>query len=375
MALNLAGSINGNDLFNSVRLNRIIQTLAMQLDLARPLVYLSRLPMVNADPTELVGRFTGRILAADLIMDDQKAVVQEGGKIELSNYDVPNIKIGNHMGQKDMNRLAAFERRGVTTGADEFLDWTTRTAQNLLAGVRMRMNYLAVSMMLDTFSYNRLGVQSTGNWNKPAGLKPAAYSDWAVPSTGTPINDVRTLRQVGLDTYGITYNRLTMSTRALRYALQTDEFKAAATRALGFAADPGAVAGLPDARQREVFGQLAECEIVLDDAVFQEKANAGTFTSTRYLPMYKVIMDRTENDNNGQVWDFANTTVTETQMQTIRDLLPDVPADAPGPIAYYTASSHDANPPGQNAWAVARAFPRQFIPEASAVLTAGTFTS
>jgi hypothetical protein len=375
MALAMAGSIYGNDTFNSARLNRVVQTLAMALDIGRPFTFLKRVPLVNADPTELTGRFTGRVIAADLIMDDQKAVVQEGAKIELSSYDVPNIKLGNHIGQRDMARLDAYERRGLTTGSDEFKSWENKTADILLAGVRMRMNYLACAMMLDTFTYNRLGVNSTGNWGKPAALKPAAYSDWAVPSTGTPINDIRTLRQVGIDTYGVYYNRLTIATRALRYALATDEFKAAAVGSLGFNADPAAIAALPESRQREVFGQLTEVEIVLDDAVYTEKANAGTFTSTRYLPMYKGILDRTENDDNEQVWDFANTRVTESQMKTIRDLLPDVPADAPGPIAYYTASSHDANPPGQNAWAVARAFPRSFVPEASAVLTMGTFTS
>jgi hypothetical protein len=374
MPLSLAGSIPGNELFNSVRLNRIVQTLAMSLDIARPMVYLQRVPLVEADPTELVGRFTGRVIAADLIMDDQEAVVQEGEQISASGYDVPNIKLGYRMGQRDTARLASFRRRNVTAGADEFLDWENRVAATLVAGVRMRMNYLACAMMLDTFSYNRLGVQATGTWGKPSALKPSAYSDWAVAATGTPINDIRTLRRVAIDNYGVYYNRATMSTLALRYALATDEFKAAAVGAIGFAIDPAAVASLPDARQREVFSQLAEVEIVLDDAVYQEKANAGTYTSTRYLPAYKVILDTTDNDKNEEVWDFANTAVTESQMEAIRNLI-DIPADAPGPIAYYTAATHDANPPGTTAWGVARAFPRSFIPERSAVLTAGTFTS
>jgi hypothetical protein len=121
--------------------------------------------------------------------------------------------------------------------------------------------------------------------------------------------------------------------------------------------------------------QFAEVEIVVDDGMQTEKANDGTFAASRYVPAYKVILDRADNDKNEAIWDFANTRVTESQMQAVRDMLPDVPADATGPIAYWTPAAHDANPPGQTAWAVARAFPRQFVPEASAVLTAGTFTS
>jgi hypothetical protein len=339
---------------------------------------LQRVPLVEADPTELVGRFTGRVIAADLIMDDQEAVVQEGARLDRA----VELRRAEHqarpdrIGQRDMARLdvlraAGGDHRGETSS------WTgsgNRVAATLVAGVRMRMNYLACAMMLDTFSYNRLGVNATGTWGKPSALKPSAYSDWAVAATGTPINDIRTLRRVAIDNYGVYYNRATMSTLALRYALATDEFKAAAVGSLGFAIDPAAVAALPDAKQREVFSQLAEVEIVLDDAVYQEKANAGTFTSTRYLPAYKVILDTTDNDKNEEVWDFANTAVTESQMEAIRNLI-DIPADAPGPIAYYTAATHDANPPGTTAWGVARAFPRSFIPERSAVLTAGTFTS
>jgi hypothetical protein len=68
---------------SSSRFKMIIETLASQLEVRAPLLFLQRIPSVNATDDEIVGRFTGRIYAADVIADGQRAVTYEAGKLEL----------------------------------------------------------------------------------------------------------------------------------------------------------------------------------------------------------------------------------------------------------------------------------------------------
>src|SRR5262249_13058234 len=154
------------------RLNRIIGTLAAKLDIERPLTFLGRLPLVSAFDDELTGRFTGRIMAADVIADDQRAVVQESISIDVLTDVIPNVKIGQRRGQRLLTRLKQFEAGQMTTvGENALRDWDNQLAENLLLGVRQRMNALACAMMLDAATYNRWGIQITGaTWGMPANL-------------------------------------------------------------------------------------------------------------------------------------------------------------------------------------------------------------
>jgi hypothetical protein len=89
-----------------------------------------------------------------------------------------------------------------------------------------------------------------------------------------------------------------------------------------------------------------------------------------------VILSDSANDNNAGAVDFANAVVTESIVASLSGnnfAGPGGGLGGPqvGPIGYSTLSSHDANPPGINLWAVARCFPRKFNKAAESVLTIG----
>lgn len=362
-------AITGSRLLTTARINRIIRTLAMNLEIGRPLRFLDRTPITEAEDGELTGRFTGKIIAADIIADDQEAVVQQAGKIEFTSLQVPNLKIGQRLGQNMIDKMQMFDRRGIAEQDDQYLDWQNQLAENLLNGVRARMNALICAMRLDSFSYNRMGIETAGTWGKPADLKVTPSVPWTTAGSATPLADIVALNNHVAFTYGITYDRITLSTAALRYILATDEFKASATVDLGFAASPAAVQGVPERRRREILGNILGMKVELEDGTYNEVATNGTRTAVRYLPANKVELSREADDGDPAVMDFGNTIVTESVVSKMVANAPDLGGEQSGPVAYYTGRA-DLNPPDLVIWSVVRGFPRASIPEATAVITA-----
>jgi hypothetical protein len=364
---------------STARINRIIGTLAAELEIRRPLNFLAMLPIVPAFDDELVGRFTGKIMAADVVADDQKAVVNEHLTLELNTNVIPNVKHGDRLGQKTLNRIKAIEenRMPMVGGTNRLKQWEQELVANLLLGVRWRMNMMAAAMMLDTFSYDRFGVKlSAVTWGMPSDLKVTPSVSWATAATATPISDILAIDQVARLKYGITYDKITMSTVDFRDMVATTEFANKATFYMGggtaFLVTPAAIKTRADPETRELAMRILGKEIVWDDTVFNERAGDGSVTTTRALPLHKVLLSRKEDEGNADTWDFANGVPTES---IVADM---IGGPAPsglggeqfGPIAYYSTSS-DLNAPDVVAWAVARCFPRKHVPEATAVLTVG----
>src|SRR5947209_6431060 len=104
----------------SGRFNMIVQTAASKLDATGwPMLFLDRVPMVDAFDDELVGRFTQKLLAADIVANDAEAVVQEAGRIELLIHEIPNIKRGVRLGQALLNRLDQMRQYGTVLPRDQ----------------------------------------------------------------------------------------------------------------------------------------------------------------------------------------------------------------------------------------------------------------
>jgi hypothetical protein len=101
---------------NNARLTRIVGRLAAELEIERPLNFLRMLPLVPAFNDELIGRFTGRVYAADIVADDQKAVVQEGLSLDVITHALPNVKIGQKLDQKFLDRLGRSRNRATSAG-------------------------------------------------------------------------------------------------------------------------------------------------------------------------------------------------------------------------------------------------------------------
>src|SRR5215218_5007507 len=89
---------------SSLRFNRIIGRLAATLDIQRPLRFLSRVPLVDANNDELVGRFTGKVIAADIVSDDQKALTHTSMSMDIVSTAIPNVKLGELLPQRLLDR-------------------------------------------------------------------------------------------------------------------------------------------------------------------------------------------------------------------------------------------------------------------------------
>lgn len=355
----------------TARINRIIGTLAATLEIQRPLIYLDRLPLVNAFDDDLVGRFTGKIIAADLIADDQEALIQESMTIEVVTHAAPNIKIGQRLGQKLLNRIKTLEEGNMAvSGQNALADWDNNLAENLLLGIRWRMNALACAMMIDSFTYNRFGLQvAGGTWGMPAALKVAVGTVWSNIAS-TPLSDIYGIDQVARLTYGISYDTITMTTPDFRNMVKTTEFANQATLVIGaqFLVTPTALRVKNDPQMLELAKTVIGKTIVLDDFQFNTRNNAGTLTSTRALPTGTVLLSRQQDIGDTQVMDMANGIPTEAIVADMIGGVDGLGGEQFGPVAYFTGRN-DLNPPDMTAWGVAKAFPRKHVPEATAVLT------
>jgi hypothetical protein len=363
---------------NSARLDRIVTTLASQLEMERPLIYVNRLDMVDAEDDEIMGRFVGNVVAADIIADDQQAVVQESGKLELVTTQIPNVKLGQRIGQGKLNLMERLNRFGGLARDDEaYRTWEQRFAENLVTGVRQRLNFLACAMMLDLANYNRFGVVLTNaSWGMPANLKVTPATAWSNVAA-VPIDDILGMNVLASQNYyNVAYDRATMSTQAFQYLVKTTQFanEASLTLNAGFLVSPSAIAGQDVRRNQNLLGRILNMEIEIDDATFAERNNAGALARSRYLPANKVLLSRTQDDNDPAVWDIGNAVVTESVVAGLRGEFGGMLGANPfaggrtGPVGYYTGRE-DLNPPDLVGWAVARAFPRKMIPEVTAVLT------
>jgi hypothetical protein len=294
-------------------------------------------------------------------------------------HAAPNVKLGERLGQKLLTRLKQWEQglyRNVQ-GENALADWENQLADKLVLGVRQRLNAMAAAMMIDSFSYDRFGVKLSGaTWGMPSDLKTTVLIAWTNPTTATPISDILGVDAYTRVKYGIVYDVITMSTADFQLMIATTEFANKATLNVGapaaFLLTPAALKTMSIPDMLNLAGKILNKDIMLDDTTFNERSAAGTLSQSRALPLGKVLLSRKEDEGNGRAYDMANGMVTETMVADMAGASSMVggglPADAFGPIGYFTARP-DLNPPDVVCWAVARAFPRKFVPEATAVLT------
>jgi hypothetical protein len=370
---------------NSVRLQRIIETAAAMLERKRPLTFLDRVTMVNANDDEIFGRFTSRVFAADIIADGQKAVVYDGGKVDLIISQLANVKIGQNFNQAQLNALQRLTELPRAAQEDAWFQWELTFGENLVQGVRERLNEMICAMMIDNYSYDRFGVKLSGaTWGMPSNLKVTVSPAWSLDAGVTsnvanakPLRDMQLLDQIDADNYGWgPFDRVTLSSTAFHRMVETTEFqtKATAFTGLNFALAGAAFMTEDRERMRQLAERIIGKEIVIDNKVVRTQSAAGTQTTTRVLPANKVLLDR--KSNGPREWDWGNGVVTESIVFSLigSAIIGENPrmlnlGGAYGPLGYYTAQSPDGNPPGVNGWAVCRGWPRKFQFECSAVLT------
>lgn len=365
--------LSGNRFLDSAKIQRIVQTLADQLDMNQNLIFLNRTEIVNADDDEIIGKWKGQVYAADIIADDQEAVIYESGVFQFVTTSIPNLKVGTRVGQAMINRLMRLQRNlGQQNDLKFFTDWQNTMAENLVEGIRQRVNSLICAMQMDAFNYNRLGIQLSGvTWGMPSDLKVTVATDWSDTTNSTPITDMQVVSvDTAPDTYGEQYDRVTMSSRAFKYITQNAEFQNRIKGELRYNFGAGQINTRDTGAMKQLLANILGLEIEIYDATYWTRDNNGSKVRQRVLPYNKVIFSNTGDDNNRNAMDFANGIVTES---IVGSFLSEegFAGESFGPISYYTGDE-DLNPPDIRAWAVSRGFPRKMRETCTAVLTVGS---
>jgi hypothetical protein len=176
------------------------------------------------------------------------------------------------------------------------------------------------------------------------------------------------MKETASTTYGEVYDKLTLPRADFINAVKTDEFKALMQGQVGWAAAATAF-NARDPRMEGYFSDMISMKIELEDKTFTEQSSTGTKTATRVLPLGKVLLSVTSDENDTNAYDFGNAVVVESIVAGLIGDPDNVPSgDQFGPFAYYTGNQ-DLNPPNLVAWGVARGFPRKHRPTCTAVLT------
>lgn len=363
------------ELLSTSRIARIIEPLAdrRQNPIPDNLRMLNRTPDVNKTDGEIQVSHAAIVFAADVIADDQQAVVRTSDTFELQPSKIPNLKHGNLISQDMLNLLQRINAGFSAPGENDiFTNYTVRKLNDLIAGIRTRKEALLWQMALDNGVYDRLGIKFNGvSWGMPADLKVTPGILWT-NTTAKPITDILALVRVAGEKYGKVYNRIELSSTDFDNAVKTDEFKAQAQLFSGINFPAGSVPFANIETARTIFGRLLNLTVEINDFQYATQGSDGSITQSRFLPLGKVRLSNTADDNNAAARDFAGAIVTESIIGSLPgvSVLGGAGLGGPrrGPLGYATPRS-DLNPPNVVLWAVERGFPEKLDKTESAVLT------
>lgn len=364
--------------FHVARVNGVMQGLQDTRSIPAQLKFLRRTAVVPALDSEIMARFTGYLQIADLIANDQAAVVYSAGKYTFESSEPPNLKHGAAVNQEMLNQLWNLQNHVDNDATNIFNSYEERTVAGLLTGVEQRMEALIVAMKLDGQSYDRLGIKISGGWGMFPDLKVTVAVGWENAATATPVDNILASKQLAAERYGIEYDRIVLRTDALRRMIQTTEFQNKARLYLApnvsfvnlNVSDIGSMRALAS----NVLGMTIE---TYDSRYWSQAAN-GSIASAPYLPINQVILESSADDNNAASTDFANGVVTESLVSRLAGdrsaVIGQFDGPTRGPVAYTTLANAQLNPPGLVYWGVARGFPRKHNLASNAVLTVGSFS-
>ncbi|MHC5541215.1 hypothetical protein ACYOEI_23585 [Singulisphaera rosea] len=367
--------LSDGQVLDSVRFNALVQDQYTRYQQSLPLRFLDRCEITPAEDDEITAYFTGSVYVADIISDDSEAATYEAGQLEYVTNVIPNLKIGRRFSQSMINRLNRIRRNmgDVKGDVTMFTNWQVRTAQELIRSIKERMNSLVCGMLLDSVTYDRLGIKITGSWGMPSDLKVTVSTAWAdgsdVPNVNaTPVTDILTFKQYAANTYGEVYDRLTLSQADFIAMVSTTEFKSLLA---GLVTSPIATSGWNprDARMPQFASTLLNMEIEFEDRLMFSQGTDGSRSNSRVFPKGKVLFSNKSDDKNAMAYDFGNAIVTESQVAGLVGDPDNVPqGEQFGPFSYFTGVP-DLNPPQLKAWSVARGFPRKLRKTCTGVLT------
>jgi hypothetical protein len=354
-----AWTIGTGRILDNAVIAQVVQDLLTRVDYMRPRRFLDRTPVRTAALSEIIAVWTASRFAADVIANSQKAVTVSAGKLEAYVTDVPNVKIGTHLNQEDLNRLKDLTDRGAFNAEEQVFDYWYRTVESLVGGVRDRLNVLCCQMELGTVVYDRWGVKINQTYNVPSNLLTTPTNPWTDATNAVPITDLENMRNLAADQYGVDFNRATMRREDLDLMFLTTQFK---NLALPFLAVGGlTTAAINPANRRQmqdIAGRVLNMDLETDLTNYRVQGNDAATTTNKVLPLGKVILSDSNNDGDPSVADLANMEVTEAMVAEMTNMdigLRRGQGPNVGPVAFWTPEASDLNPPGVNCWAVQRA--------------------
>jgi hypothetical protein len=347
----------------------IVQDQQERTERQRPRLYLDRVPLRDADDGDITAIFTENQIAADIIPPNGKARTVAAGQLEFNIAEVPNIKLGAHLTQSDINRLERLRERGqANTANDQYLDFWGRLVRARRESVLDRMNWMAAQMLLGTMTYNRLGVQFVIDFQMPAAAKYAVPIPWSTSATAKPITDVHNQINAVSLAYGWKANRLTLTRTDFLNMIVTTQFKELAQTFVGIAATTAInTANLPLMQQWATV-LLGGVTIEIDDHVYRTEETDGSVTPHVNLAVGTGLLTNSADDGNDAIFDFANAPLTEAVVSRLVGMNVDLGGQERGPAVFATAPP-DLNAPELTVWGVLRGFPRRKQKVVSATLT------
>lgn len=361
--------MDGLQLLGAVRVNKVMRSLQDKRGIPQRLSFLARTPVVPASDGEIMARFMGQVLIADLIADGGRAGVYSAGKLFLETTKAPNLKVGAALNQEQLNQMDAY-LSGVQVEDELFPMSESRILDNLRIGVMQRQEALLVAAKIGGFSYDRLGIKMENvSFGMPSDLKITPSNEWSDATNATPVTDVLTAKRVGQVKYGIVYDRIVMTLSAFNAMIATTEFQ---NKSRTYLAPNVSFTNLNAAdtefQRNLATNVLGVKEIEIKDDRYWTENTDGSLISAPFLPNNKVILESTMSDNDASVLDFANGVVTESIVSRVGGsrINGQLPSNARGPVGYTTAED---NPPSITYWGVGRGFPRRHYQQATACLT------
>lgn len=286
---------------------------------------LARTRFVPAEDADIIARVSSRISAGGIYPDGAPAVVEPAPSLSLVAHEVANFKRAFEMKPSQISLLARVARAGSVDalgddpGLASFGGFTRMACMQNRMGNMQRMENTVWGMFCDTYTYNRLGTSYTVTWGKPTNLKPVMTTPTTDAANSKPITAILDLKRIGLQQYGVRYDRLDISTADLDLIVGTAEYQAKSGVYLNAYLGQGNV-GIPaasDSVHRQIVGKLLDLDVVINDESMPVTANGGGTSFVRHLPLGKGVLSRKADDNTGVSYDFGNATVLETAMMAI----------------------------------------------------------
>ena len=362
------------DFISNTKIAEIVRVLADELEHNQKLTFLARTPVTDVfSNDEIFARYKASGYAADIIALDQKvAVYNEGPAFEFVQNVAAKFKDSAKMSEEDIQKAWGLSQVGTGQVQAFFENWLMSKSDEMLRGIRQRINHTIVSMHIDSLNYNRYSVDlRTVNWGMPSGLKATSGVTWDDLTNSTPISDLELMvSEVAPDNFGELYDRITMGNKAFNYLVKSAEFRARYRGEIRYAFGTNEINTADKAGLRQALASMLNCEIEVTTESFQEKNSDGTSTRKTYLPDNKVVFSTRSNDNDPSVMDFANGVPTESIAGSMAGKA-GFTGPQHGPVAY-TEVNEQLNPPTVVVYAAAYGWPRKKRATSTAVLTVGT---